>query len=223
MDFWEDLSEFIKTEQVVPVIGPELLRVQVNGKDALLYHHIASVLAAELQVDTKKLAADYTINDVVREYLETGHVLSNADYRRIKSFLENTPISVPEPLIKLARIKPFKLFVCTTFDSLMEQALNTVRGGSTARTRVYVPNEVRDEADLPFDYHRSRDPMVFRLFGKVSSRPNYVVTEEDMLEFIHSLQSEKQRPKLLFDELKNNHLLFIGNNFAVISTGMPSK
>ena len=43
--------------------------------------------------------------------------------------------------------------------------------------------------------------------------PDYAVTEEDCLEFIHALQSESKQPKLLFDEFRKNHLLFLGCGF----------
>jgi len=215
MDFWEDLLDFIKDERVVPVVGPELLKINLGGRDVLLYHHIASLLAVELEIDTDKLPADFNINDVVCKYLQTGRPPSTI-YRRIRAILEKTPISIPDPLRKLARIKPLKLFVSTTFDSLLEQALNAERFGGASRTitRAYVPNQLRDEADLPVDYHQVRQPLVFRLFGKVSAIPDYVVTEEDTLEFISSLQSRERRPNRLFDELKSNHLLFIGNSFS---------
>ena len=55
---------------------------------------------------------------------------------------------------------------------------------------------------------------VYHLFGRVSAMPNYVVTEEDMLEFVHfAIDAGRKRPELLFDELKNNHLLLIGTRF----------
>jgi hypothetical protein len=214
MNFWEDLIDFIKDERVVPVVGPELLKIQVNGEEVFLYHHIATLLAGELGIDPAKLPAGHNINDVVCRYLRAGKPPSTV-YRRIRSILEKTQSSIPDPLRKLARIKPFKLFVSTTFDSLLEKALNAERFAGAARTvtRAYVPNQLRDEADLPTDYQHLKHPLVFRLFGKVSAIPDYVVTEEDTLEFISSLQSKERRPNRLFDELKNNHLLFIGNSF----------
>jgi hypothetical protein len=39
------------------------------------------------------------------------------------------------------------------------------------------------------------------------------VTEEDTLEFLHALQADPNRPKLLFDEFKHNALLFLGCSF----------
>ena len=52
--------------------------------------------------------------------------------------------------------------------------------------------------------------MVFHLFGKLSAVPDYAVTEEDTLEFIHSLQNETKRPQRLFDELNQAHLFIVG-------------
>jgi hypothetical protein len=118
-------------------------------------------------------------------------------------------------LRQLARIKPFRLFVSTTFDPMMEQALNEERFSGTARTVVcsFAPNKELDRADLPRDYKNLRPPVVFHLFGKTSEESDFVVTEEDTLEFFSVLQMEERRPNRLFDELKGNHLLLIGNSF----------
>src|SRR5262249_43275723 len=48
------------------------------------------------------------------------------------------------------------------------------------------------------------------LFGKVSTSPEYVICDEDLLENLHALQDDTRRPKLLFDELRDNHLLILG-------------
>ncbi len=167
LDFWEDLLVFIEDGRVVPVVGPELLLIPVEGEKITLYHFLARQLAADLNIEKSKLKANFTINDVVCNYLQTGRPPSSI-YRRIRTILERNPIPIPEPLRKLARIRPLKLFVSTTFDSLLEQAVNQERFGGAARTisRAYAPNQVRDEADLPIDYHEADNPMVFRLFAK---------------------------------------------------------
>lgn len=43
--------------------------------------------------------------------------------------------------------------------------------------------------------------------------PDYVVTEEDLIEFMHGLQSDR-RPQNLFDYLRGRHLLFLGCGYA---------
>jgi hypothetical protein len=57
-------------------------------------------------------------------------------------------------------------------------------------------------------------PLVFHLLGRLSAVPDYAITDEDVLEFMYSLQSETRRPALLFDELKRRHLLIIGSSFS---------
>jgi hypothetical protein len=87
-----------------------------------------------------------------------------------------------------------------------------VRFGGQPLTRVYTysPNAVQD-LEAPLD---SLDrPAVFHLFGRLSAVPDYAVTEEDVLEFVHSLQSESRRPNRLFDELDRRQLLLLGNSF----------
>ena len=56
--------------------------------------------------------------------------------------------------------------------------------------------------------------MVYHLFGRVSASPTYVISDEDLLEFICALQSEHLAPEKLFYELEHSHLLFIGSNFT---------
>jgi hypothetical protein len=55
---------------------------------------------------------------------------------------------------------------------------------------------------------------VYHLLGRVSAISDYVVTEEDTLEFVHSLQSENRRPTLLLDELRSHSLLLIGSGYS---------
>jgi len=46
--------------------------------------------------------------------------------------------------------------------------------------------------------------------GRLSATPVYAVTQEDTVEFFHSLQSETRRPPRLFDELNRQSLLILG-------------
>jgi hypothetical protein len=105
------------------------------------------------------------------------------------------------------------LFVSTTFDPLLENAINMERFNGAPSTDVlsYAPNRV---ADLPSERERLTRPVVYHLFGKVSASPTYVISDEDLLEYICALQSEHLAPEKLFHELEHNHLLFIGSNFT---------
>jgi len=55
---------------------------------------------------------------------------------------------------------------------------------------------------------------VYHLLGRLSASPTYVISDEDMLEFVCALQSEHLTPEKLFHALEHNHLLVIGSDFS---------
>jgi hypothetical protein len=211
-DGWEDLLSFIEERQVIPIIGPELLEVDTDTGPRLLYDWLAEKLAAKLNVDTAGLPKAYTLNDVVCWYLSTRGRREEA-YVRLRSILREANFATPRALRKLAAITDFNLFVSTTFDTLLEQAINEARfgGAPTVEGIVYSPNRV---TDLPSERNALQRPVVYQLFGRVAASPSYVISDEDMLEFICALQSDHLAPEKLFHELEHNHLLFIGGNFS---------
>ena len=52
-DGWEDLLNYIEERRVIPIIGPELLKVETESGPRLLYDWIAEKLAAKLGVDAR--------------------------------------------------------------------------------------------------------------------------------------------------------------------------
>ncbi|MES1166805.1 MAG: toll/interleukin-1 receptor domain-containing protein, partial [Pseudomonadota bacterium] len=52
------------------------------------------------------------------------------------------------------------------------------------------------------------------LLGRLSASPTYVISDEDMLEFVCALQSEHLTPEKLFHALEHSHLLVIGSDFS---------
>ena len=211
-DAWDDLLNYIEERRVIPIIGPELLRVETDDGPRLLYEWLAEKLAARLSVDTDGLPQPLTLNDVVCYYLgERGR--REEVYTRLRSIMREVQFAPPQALRRLARITDFDLFVTTTFDPLLEQALNAERFGGQSGTEVlaYAPNRV---ADLPAERSQLQRPMAYHLLGKLSASPTYVVSDEDMLEFICALQSEHLTPEKLFHELEHSHLLLIGSDFS---------
>ena len=134
-------------------------------------------------------------------------------YVRLRGDPKDAAFEPPLALRQLAAIPEFDLFVTTTFDSLLESAINQERFGGAASTEVlaYSPNRV---SDLPAERDRLQRPVVYHLFGRLSASPTYVISDEDLLEYICALQSEHLAPEKLFHELEHNHLLFIGSNFT---------
>ena len=211
-DAWDDLLNYIEEHRVIPIIGPDLLRVQTERGLQPLYEVLAEKLAARLSVDASELPQPLTLNDVVCSYLGQ-HGRREEAYTRLRSIMREVQFEPPEALKQLARITDFNLYVTTTFDPLLESAVNAERYGGQPGAEViaYTPNRV---ADLPAELADLKRTVVYHLLGRLSASPTYVISDEDMLEFICALQSEHLTPEKLFYELEHNHLLVIGSDFS---------
>ncbi len=210
--FWDDILEFIEDRKVIPIIGAELLNVPDGaGGEQPLQRLLAIKLAERLRLPATDCQGDDALHQVVCRYLQGGGRREEV-YPRIRNLMKELAPPVPEPLRQLARIRHFNLFVTTTFDTLLQQALDEERHGGSAKTvsLAYAPNH---NQDLPAEARKAAVPTVFHMLGRISASPDFVITEEDTLEFFTSMQAESKRPNVLFDELKSSHLLLIGNTF----------
>jgi hypothetical protein len=211
-DAWDDLLNYIEEHRVIPIIGPDLLRVQTDTGLRPLYVWLAEKLAARLAVETGGLPQPLALNDVMCSYLGQRGRREEA-YTRLRSIMRDVQFEPPLALRQLAQITDFDLFVTTTFDPLLENAVNLERYGGqpSAEVIAYTPNRV---ADLPAERGDLQRTVVYHLLGRLSASPTYVLSDEDMLEFICALQSEHLTPERLFHELEHNHLLLIGSDFS---------
>jgi hypothetical protein len=211
-DAWEDLLNFIEEKRVIPVVGPELLTVATETGPQNLYDWLAGKLATRLGVAPASLPPRPSLNDVVVQFL--GHRGRREDaYTRIRTILREVTFAPPTALRQLAEITDFDLYVTTSFDSLLEDALNAVRFGGLRSSDVlaYAPNKV---IDLPGERSQLTRPLIYHLMGRLSASPTYVISDEDTLEFVCALQSEHYCPEKLFAELEHNHLLLLGGGFS---------
>jgi len=211
--FWDQLLQVVEEGHVIPVVGPDLLTVRLGSRYVPFYSYLATRLGQALDV-VDQPAEDLDLNTVACRYLAKGKPVEEL-YPALKSVMPgDDEIAIPEPLLKLAAIDRLQLFVTTTFDPFLERALNQVRFDGKKRTEVYTfsPNAGRD---LPQNLDLSDRPVVFHLFGRISAVPlSFALTQEDTLEFFHSLQSETRRPNVLFDKLSQESLLIIGSSFG---------
>jgi TIR domain len=207
---WSKLLQSIAKGVVIPIVGRDLLRVEIDGRARLVYEYLAERLAAELEVECE---AGASMDQVVAAYLNASRRNSRDDVN-VKTFEilnqlrdAHGRVPVPEPLRKLATIEPLRLFLSTTVDSLLAKAL----GSPADHVFAYAPNSVL--TDIPRDYARSPHRVVFHLFGRISGIPDSALIDEETLEFIWKLHEESMSGRLanLFDELRTKRLLLIGN------------
>ena len=217
--FWNRLLAVVEDPDatVIPILGEDLLTVVVDGRPVLLYRYLAERLADYLGVSPDELPDTGALHEVACRFLAQKGTLDDVYSGLMTLFPAREHLSVPVPLRQLAEIRPFKLFVTTTFDPLLEQAVNEARFGGRPGARVisYMPSSNgKETVDLDSPLAKMAEPVVFHLFGRLSALPRYAVTEEDTLEIVHSLQSPSLRPNLLIDELRQGQLLLLGSRFS---------
>jgi TIR domain/SIR2-like domain len=217
---WDNLVSDIQNNCVIPILGSELLVIDYDGQTVPLYRAVAEEVAKPLHLPKVPISQPRTLNQVVCEYIDREQKRNssttdrNRIYGPVSAALNTLHPPIPAALTKLAQILPLSLFVVTTPDSLMEQALNQIRFGGMcgAHTLAFTPS---GPEDLPVSHQKLESPTVYHLFGKMPNLPNqFVVSDEDMVEFFFSLQQKASQLPLLFDALKANHLLFLGGSFS---------
>lgn len=210
--FWERLLQRVDEELVAPILGADLLTLSDEGQETSLYPLLARRLGAHLGVDAERLRAGSELQEVSRRFLTKSRDVQEI-YRSLRVvFRELEPIPIPAPLSDLADIPRLKLFVTTTFDVLMERAVDRARFDGQRQTLAfaYAPS---DRQDLPPEFDRLGRPAVFHLMGRLSGTPHsFAVTREDTLEFMDSLSTRS--PGFLFDKLREADLLILGSPFS---------
>jgi hypothetical protein len=211
---WELLLDWLENQKVIPVLGQDLLYLHTEKCSTVhLYRLIADRLIAKHHVRTDQLPADYTIADVacaVPDFGKDPQLVYSQVASAYKSVVNDQLHGrIPEPIVQLARIPFFRLFVALTFDDLLERAIRFER-----HTDFHViANEQHEVPDLTDQQKTSGLPIIFRMMGITTSEAGYALTDEDVLEFMFHLHSPLRRPKRLIDELCQNHLLVIGAGF----------
>ncbi|HEY0793381.1 MAG TPA: toll/interleukin-1 receptor domain-containing protein [Chthoniobacterales bacterium] len=213
-DFWDDLLDFIEQDKVIPIIGERA--VTFGEADEPFYPWLSRELAARLGVNEARLPEAPNLNDVAREHLLAGGE-RNALYTKLSRILrERCP--APGPTLRhLASIRTFNLYLSTTFDPLLERALNDARFGGSAQTRIKAFFPGSASKDLPAPRAELPGVTLYHVLGKASVvQGEFVAWEEDLLDFLCELPRHLSTDvmKHLASDLKSHALLALGLNFS---------
>jgi hypothetical protein len=212
-DFWDDLLGHIRKRILVPVVGPYLTVAKVDDTEQTLTTLIGQRLAAKyaLKASPGIVTMDKAVEGVLRK---RGRDEVERLYRVINDIIDEYP-APGDPLRNLAAIADLPLFVSTTPDRLLAQAVNEVRveGGRATRELTFSPTQSTSKqvpvrnAQPPAE----TDTVVLRLFGQAASTPEYAIHDEDRLEWLHALLSDPASlPEWLGSQLKEQPMLFVG-------------
>jgi hypothetical protein len=195
------------------VIGPELVMVQDGDRRVSLSRLLGERVAARYQLDVS-WGPFSGLDDAVAAFLTArGSREAERLYRVVNDLVSDLDPPAPEALCQLAGIRDFRLFLSTTFDPLLARAVDEVRFGGEPRTRElwFSPNQSTAEQQENAREPREADTVVFKLFGKASSTPQYAIHDEDVLEWLHVLLTGTARlPEWLAGALKASPVLFLG-------------
>ena len=219
-DFWDDLLECIRDQKLVTVTGPDLS--VVNGTDQTLTTLIAQGLAEKYPLDVSPGAK--TMGEAVAALMERDGGLDKAlqlkrDIFKIISKLDPKP---GEPLKNLAAISDLRLFVNTTPDQLLVQAVHEdgSRDTSAIWEITFSPTLSTEEQGQQLSAKENAqnhegppatDTVVLNLFGRANRLGQYVIHEEDRLEYLHAQLSDQATfPDWLNKRLRSQPMLFVG-------------
>lgn len=215
---WNKLLNKIEKEEVILVLGDELSMLNVQGKKILLRDYLLNQLVDALndeEAESSKIVKreDVTsFSDISYEsmkgqwqripsdpYTETTEVLSN-----ISSKLYDT-----DALKKLLSIENFKTILTTGFDDVIYSVLEDIYGKDSLLRLRYIRRS--NGEDIP---QKTDKRILYHMFGKASSeRHSFVLSEDDLLEYILFWVDQNYRPKELSNRLSDKYILVIGCNY----------
>lgn len=210
--FWNQLLTVVSKGTMVPVVGEGLLQIPGDSAGRSLYEGLAGRYCEMfgISLDPEQQA---NLSAAIRKHPDFATDPHDV-YQALGDEYEAWSPAIPESLRLLARIRHFNLFISTTFDNLLERALNDERFDGKPLTEVitYSPKNVPDEHQMAEQLSTGR-PVVFQIFGSCRTPLQFALTEGDRVEYMHALQTAEYRPKRVFAEVYDRPLLLLGNRF----------
>ena len=212
-DFWDDLLGHIRDRVLVPVVGPDLNVVNVGNAEQTFSSLIGQRLAERYHL-TVSPGLLTTMDEAVAVVLrERGRDEVERLYRVINDIIVKLDPAPGDALRNLAAIADLRLFVTTTPDRLLAQAVNEVRfhGEPETRELTFSPTQSTSEQLRNAQAAAETDTVVLSLFGQAASTPQYAIHEEDRLEWLHAwLSGTASLPDWLAYQLRDQPMLFVG-------------
>jgi hypothetical protein len=134
---------------------------------------------------------------------------SKGIYDELRELVDDLQVPPSQALLDLASITDFGLYISSTFDPLLGLAIKEKRPGFRPQNSSsdFHPS---NPCDLP---HPLPTPFLFHILGTHNTYPDFVVWEEDYIEYIFGLLRSQDNLRVLFDQLRNRDLLLIGSPF----------
>ena len=200
---WEDLLKDIADKNLIPVIGNEIYKCNLNGQIINLDEYLAGKLFEENGITN---TANCSLAEAVDILEKENHLHVRDLIRTLKEIVENLTIDFPL-LNKFLEIDQLQFYFNTTvYNNILENTIKKTRNQSTTSINFSIRSKFND-CDSIEDL---KEPLVFNVFGSFKSA-DPALSEEEMLEFTASFKERMvDNAKSILDALKNKSLLFLG-------------
>lgn len=207
---WKRLIQAIQERRIIPVICPDML-VDESGEN------IQTVLLERISQSLELKCSSFTdlVNECTFKYrcrkISDGKSIVNQSVQA--QWREISQSFTPRLLYDFLATKKFPFVITTSFLPIVETIMKEIYGPKNVAVKIF-DNYTNSEAEIdnPDDLNK---PTVYYMMGKSEvDYINYVLTDEDMLNFCSSWLNPKFRPDKLVSELSNRYLLVLGNNYS---------
>jgi hypothetical protein len=214
---WNNLVGSLRHGNCVLMLGSEIpvkATSATNGSQSgnTLAEELRLRLARELEEDDRSPSGN-TLAALAQQYEDTegfGPTTLRATAEMVLTSRQYSPSSVHEQLAAL----PFSLIVTTGQDTMLEQALKAA-GKSPITHRYHLRGDKRENPEFVLP-GTPASPVVFHLFGSAEEPSSLVLSENDVLDFLIRVVSE--RPPLPNSFLRV--LKRVGQSFLFVGFGI---
>lgn len=213
---WNILYEQIVKGNVIPVIGPDIIRIKNKTSQQFLIDALGRCCGIgdqQMTTFSQLLFDNRYINSAINKNGDIYSTLFNVIEKNPSYFDDAESNSL---LLSILKIPYFKFVITTSFDPIVENMMRRVHGD---KLRVLnFCNDPTNNEDL-LNGEETRHPTLYYMFGKANMKENsFVVTEEDLLHFsqawLHSSDcSNNKKPLVISKLLLNRYLLVLGHDY----------
>lgn len=217
-NIWQYLVDAILQDRVEPIIGDEFFFAEVDGvrvpyKDFLLQKLLEKFPVPQawdhsqlnaVSPDYNVVASNIQISNIIASQYGSLHNPTNI-YYEIEEIVQRYPVLCDEQLVQFLKRANFNVVLTTSFLPGIEKAM-----------KAHNPNVVVKAYDRSprIDYDVNNGQTLYYLFGKsIKMNKGFMVTEDDLLDYMHYWHNMETRPKELCKLLGNKLLLVLGCDY----------
>ncbi|MFM2068636.1 MAG: hypothetical protein RLZZ584_3545 [Pseudomonadota bacterium] len=217
----DSLQEALRLHQLVPLIGPAVLTVEIETaaggtRTAPFYRLVAERLLEQHGLDIHLLDSPSESWDlhrataaIIGQQGSTPQRLRRSTAAAIREL--SGQVKPAGALAALARLDLFDLVICLTPDDLLANAIRAAQGdGLQLHTTSYsTRQDISEQVDVP--PRRAGELRLFHPLGRAEVTSEFAIHEEDALEYLYRFRDEgERRAKTLLSALRQSDRLFLG-------------